>query len=67
MSTNIKGIRSCYNLGRMLPLGSPGEAEAQVLRILWRAPLFERAKGPSRRVHPHGVMTRIVANSFNIV
>ena len=28
MSTGIKGIHSSHNLGRMLPLGSPGEAGA---------------------------------------
>jgi hypothetical protein len=35
-----------------------------MLMILWRAPLRERAKGPWRREHPPGLVTKIVANSF---
>ena len=34
MSTNIKGIYSSRNLGRMLPLGSQGEAGAPSIEDL---------------------------------
>ena len=41
--------------------------EPREFRILWmRAPLSESAKGPWRREHPPGRVTKIVAYSFRI-